>query len=213
MLPDVSNEVLQQQIANAELIREVVLKCISFNGLPRTINALTFFRNALPQSVQDGLSNSPNRETDAHGANWRQVNAEGRQLWDNIYGVHTDKLLTKLGESHPDLPGIILSHHYSPLLSQSTKFNGQPTVGRILTSVVAIACLRTQTGSAPQVESHVYGLRAAFNSNFAERNDASSVGSDWLGTDNGCTWVIEAVDSIIRAFDEAKVELPNKTLL
>ena len=36
----------------AELVREVGLKCISFNGIPRTINCLNAFRAALPADVQ-----------------------------------------------------------------------------------------------------------------------------------------------------------------
>lgn len=35
----------------AELVREVGLKCISFNGIPRTINCLNAFRAALPADV------------------------------------------------------------------------------------------------------------------------------------------------------------------
>ncbi|OAA67109.1 hypothetical protein SPI_01685 [Niveomyces insectorum RCEF 264] len=106
-------------VPTAELIREVGLKCIGFNGIPRTIN-----------------------------------------------------LLATLAASHPDLPVHILHSHYAQLFTDPPADGdgvsgtdgargGLATVGRVLTSLVAIACLRAQTGVGPQVVSHVFGLRKA----------------------------------------------------
>lgn len=39
----------------AELMREVGLKCIGFNGVPRTINVLGAFYGGLPENVQAKL--------------------------------------------------------------------------------------------------------------------------------------------------------------
>ncbi|KAK7996739.1 aldehyde dehydrogenase [Apiospora arundinis] len=159
---------------NAELIREVGLKCISFNGIPRSINCLGAFHASLPD---DG----------------------GLALWDSVYTGFERKLLAKLGASHPDLPVHILNGHYANLLSNPPRDEvlADPygrdhvaVVGRVLTSLVAIACLRAQTGVGPQVVSHIFGLRKAY-----EQGDAHAAGEEevqggvWLASDEaacGC---------------------------
>ncbi|RYC58801.1 hypothetical protein CHU98_g7408, partial [Xylaria longipes] len=51
-LANTSNAQSQRTPAqNAELIREVGLKCVSFNGIPRSINTLGAFYNSLPSEV------------------------------------------------------------------------------------------------------------------------------------------------------------------
>lgn len=81
------------------------------------------------------------------------VETQALALWNSIYDPHSTKLLHKLAESHPDLPVHILNSHYGPLLSDPTPTVGAGSgkVGRVLTSVVAIACLRAQQGVTPQV--------------------------------------------------------------
>lgn len=48
-------------VDTAELMREVGLKCIGFNGIPRTINCLGAFRGSLPENVVRSLSTTPTR--------------------------------------------------------------------------------------------------------------------------------------------------------
>ena len=43
-------------VYTAELMREVGLKCIGFNGVPRTINCLNAFRDGLPSDIQSALA-------------------------------------------------------------------------------------------------------------------------------------------------------------
>lgn len=65
----------------------------------------------------------------------------------------------------------------------------------MLTSVVAIACLRSQQGVTPQVTSHVYGLKKALE----EGSEGKGVqGEQWLTSDEGCEWVLRSVDDIVR---------------
>jgi len=84
-----------------------------------------------------------------------------------VYKPFEQKLLGELAASHPDLPVHILTGHYALLLSNpppedAGEANTSPAgVGRVLTSLVAIACLRAQTGVGPQVLSPVFGLRKA----------------------------------------------------
>lgn len=69
-------------------------------------------------------------------------------------------------------------------------------VGRVQTSLLAIACLRAQGGAGPQVLSHVYGLRKA------ERTEFQGLVRDaeWMAGDEGCMWVLRVVDRIVEAF-------------
>ncbi|KAK3486743.1 uncharacterized protein B0T23DRAFT_388338 [Neurospora hispaniola] len=196
----------------AEFIREIGLKCISFNGIPRTINTLNFFRahlsSAHPQ-LSSHLSTTPTRQTTP--SNISSVHARGRQLWESIYTPLDAKLEAKLAEAHPDLPNGLDSK-----------------VGRSLTSVVAIACLRAQTGVGPQVLSHVFGLRKAVEQGahlheFAaagqsgegsekgekERISEEAEGIERLASDEGCEWILRSVDAISEAMAAAAAQDGN----
>lgn len=182
-------------------MREVVLKCISFNGIPRTINCLNAFRASLPQEVQSRLCTSPSRKLTAE--NVVDVSSRGLGLWVSIYRPHHDKLLDKLSLAHPDLPVHILSSHYSALLSDppSADRGTLSSVGRVHTSIVAISCLRAQTGVGPQVLSHVFGLRKAMEDG-SYRVDSAGSSDDaikWLASDEGCEWILRTVDKIVNA--------------
>lgn len=73
----------------------------------------------------------------------------------------------------------------------------------MLTSVVAISCLRAQTGVGPQVTSHVFGLRKAFDDGSAEGEDVVK-GGKWLAGEEGNTWILESVDGIVEALGQGK---------
>ena len=122
----------------------------------------------------------------------------GRTLWDDIYEPHSKKLLSKLGESHPDLPVHILSSHYSHLLSDpfETQPSGGYKIGRVLTSVIAMTCLRAQRGVGPQVTSHVFGLKKALLPDGAGKGEQAVEGQEWLASDEGVRWVLESTDEI-----------------
>ena len=184
----------------AELMREVGLKCISFNGIPRAINMLGAFREGLPKDVQSSLSTKPTRQLSNSNAN--EMLKRGRGLWDSIYRPFEDKLVDKLAQSHPNLPVHILSAHYGTLLSDPPS-NMPVDVGRILSSLIAIACLRAQTGVGPQVLSHVFGLRKAFEDGSAEGEDEVQ-GGKWLASEEGNKWVLESIDEIVAAIGEGQ---------
>jgi hypothetical protein len=193
---------LERRIWAAELIREVSLKCIPFNGLPRTINALGQFRAELPADIAKSLSTEQNLQwmlpgrQSTNSSISQDPTAQGRKLWDSIYTIHSDKLLLRLGHSHPDLPTVILGHHY-PFLASTRYFNGRPLLNRLLTSTVAVSCLRAQQGSSRQLESHIYGLK---NAEIGEDIDQSESNMHLMKSDHGCIWIIEVVDSIVQKF-------------
>ncbi|KAK4231835.1 hypothetical protein QBC38DRAFT_506274 [Podospora fimiseda] len=198
-------------LSTAELIREIGLKCISFNGIPRTINCLGEFRQSMavnPWSKQ--LSTIPTRQVNSQNIN--SVKVRGQKLWDSIYTPFETKLVAKLAESHPDLPVHILGSHYGPLLANPPETEERRklgSVGRCLTSVVAIACLRAQSGVGPQVLSHVYGLKKGIEQGWAEKEYGGGAGGmvdagetealRKLGSDEGLEWILTSVDKIAKA--------------
>ncbi|KAI9152273.1 Dol-P-Man:Man(5)GlcNAc(2)-PP-Dol alpha-1,3-mannosyltransferase [Paramyrothecium foliicola] len=184
----------------AEFIREVGLKCISFNGIPRTINCLNAFHASLPQDITSKLSTKPSRQPTPENLEDRL--ARGRGLWDSVYRPYEDKLYEKLALAHPDLPTFILSDNYAGLLSDPPieQRGTLANVGRVYTSMVAVSCLRAQTGVGPQVLSHVFGLRKALeDGTFRQDKDGESEETvQWLASDEGSEWILNTVDSIVK---------------
>jgi hypothetical protein len=134
------------------------------------------------------------------------IGTRGRHLWDAIYEPHSVKLLHKLSDAHPDLPVHILNSHYGPLLSDpsTTAPPGHAKVGRVLTSVVAMACLRAQQGVTPQLTSHVFGLKKSLLEGGGAEGEAELRGQEWLTSDEGVTWVIESTDEISRVVGQGR---------
>ncbi|KAH8811229.1 hypothetical protein F5884DRAFT_781555 [Xylogone sp. PMI_703] len=186
-------------VQTAELIREAGLKCISFNGIPRTINCLGEFRTNLPSEVYDNMRKTATRHITVE--NLPEATKRGRALWDSVYAGFETKLLDKLAQSHPDLPVYILNSNYTTLLSDPP---GQQVpgakVGRVLTSILGISCLRAQTGVGPQVVSHCFGLRKALkDGTYRAPGEEEVPGFEWLASDEGNQWILRSVDSIVDA--------------
>jgi hypothetical protein len=68
-----------------------------------------------------------------------------------------------------------------------------------LTSIVAVACLRAQSGVGPQVTSHVFGLRKAIEDGTWVEDVEGETGAKWLASDEGNLWILESVDAIVEA--------------
>ncbi|KAF2796376.1 hypothetical protein K505DRAFT_415779 [Melanomma pulvis-pyrius CBS 109.77] len=185
-------------VAIAELMREVGLKCIGFNGVPRTINMLNAFRASLPSAIVSSLSTEPTRYPTP--SNIDSINTRGRALWDSIYRPLENKLEDKLADAHPDLPVFIISGEYGALFTDPPRSTGA-NVGRITTSLVAVACLRAQQGVGPQVLSHVFGLRKAWDDGSwkGEPDAGEEEGIKWLVSDEGCEWALKKVDEVVEA--------------
>lgn len=188
-------------VTTAETIREVGLKCISFNGIPRTINCLNEFYSSLRDPITSQLSTTPTRTPTAE--NLASIKKAGKELWDSIYTPFQDKLIRKLAQSHPDLPVVILNSNYGPLLADPTGQGHPVKIGRVLTSLAAIGCLRAQTGVGPQVVSHIFGLRKAYNDgSFEAQGEKEVEGGKWLASDEGNLWILTVVDRIVEAIGE-----------
>lgn len=197
-------KVENQGVYAAELMREVGLKCIGFNGVPRTINVLGAFYGGLPADIQAALKERKPRRNLSKD-NIEATLARGDSLWESIYRPFSDKLTAKLAQSHPDLPVHIIESEYGCLFSDppSAKDASRPDVGRVLTSVIAVACLRAQSGVGPQVVSHVFGLRKAFEDGSAE-SEEEVPGGKWLASNEGSLWLLQQVDSIVHALGQGQ---------
>ncbi|KAI7357621.1 hypothetical protein KC354_g9928 [Hortaea werneckii] len=191
----------------AELMREVGLKCIGLNGVPRTINTLGEFYNGLPPEIQSELKK---RQPRRH-LSQSHIDAtlhRGNALWESIYRPFSDKLTNKLAQSHPDLPVFIIEGEYGALFSDPAYPGGnhdpnRPNIGRVLMSILAVAVLRAQTGVGPQVVSHLFGLRKAYEDGTAEAEPGVQ-GGKWLASSEGSYWLLEQVDRIVEAIGEGK---------
>src|SRR5215469_8877989 len=159
------------------------------------------FRSSLPIPVANALSKKPSRIMTPQNLNtWKR---RGRSLWDSIYRPFETKLLDKLADSHPDLPVHIINSNYAPLFADPPERPGGVRVGRVLTSLVAIACLRAQTGVGPQVTSHVFGLRKAVEDGTWKAPEAMpEEGVRWLAGEEGNAWILKTVDNIVEAIGE-----------
>lgn len=199
-----SSKYPNQPLYAAELMREIGLKCIGFNGVPRTINVLGAFYSSLPAEIQSQLAQrKPRRHLSK--SNIEDVLARGDGLWDSIYHPFSHKLSKKLAQSHPDLPVHIIESEYGCLFSDPPGAAGEgiPNVGRVLTSVIAVACLRAQSGVGPQVVSHVFGLRKAFEDGSAE-GEEEVPGGRWVAGNEGSLWLLEQVDRIVYGLGEGR---------
>ncbi|KAJ5626296.1 hypothetical protein N7510_002605 [Penicillium lagena] len=199
-------------VETAELMREVGLKCISFNGIPRTINCLNSFKDSLPAAVASQLSSTPTRTPTPN--NIGAISDRGRALWDSIYYPFETKLYRKLADSHPDLPVHILNSHYGALLSDPVRGTGA-SVGRVLTSIVAVSCLRAQSGVGPQVTSHIFGLRKALEDGTWANDRENQEAAQWLASDEGNSWILNSVDTIVEAISQGagSTFAPSRTKL
>lgn len=90
-----------------------------------------------------------------------------------------------------------MHNEYGALLSDPDATADWPNewqVGRTLTSVTGVACLRASGGVGPQLTSHVYGLLKAKGYDVSE-----TPGDVWLASVEGATWVIDVVDRLVEA--------------
>ncbi|KAL2870936.1 uncharacterized protein BJX67DRAFT_377558 [Aspergillus lucknowensis] len=195
-----SSQSAAERVQTAEIMREIGLKCISFNGIPRTINCLNAFKASLPDSVSSALSSTPTRLPTQ--SNISEISARGKALWDSIYRPFEVKLYEKLADSHPDLPVHILNANYGALLSDPAGRATGANIGRLGTSIVAIACLRAQTGVGPQVVSHVFGLRKALEDGTWVEDSEGEQGAKWLASEEGNEWILRSVDEIVGSISE-----------
>ncbi|KAG0147639.1 hypothetical protein CROQUDRAFT_42502 [Cronartium quercuum f. sp. fusiforme G11] len=194
--------------AAASLVREASLKTISFIGVAKAINALGEFHKVLSHLDPDILPKLPPARR--HPPLPNIVDERGRAIWKSVYRPLDKKLFEKLGTFHPDLPIHILNSHYGALLADPEP--GGP-IGRIGTSLVAVATLRASGGLEPQLLSHVYGLKKAGEEvRVGDLDGAAEVGEGvgWLTSDEGAKWVLRSVDKLTELVGAGQLDAAGK---
>ncbi|KAF8205137.1 hypothetical protein BJ912DRAFT_803329, partial [Pholiota molesta] len=193
---------LPSAVNKAALMRESALKSVIFVGVPRVILSLTALHEALDDEVKAALRTRSTRT--ATPDNIESIVIRGKDLWNNIYAPHADKLHDKLGSYHPDFISFIIQCYGSVLSplpggiksysdTSSLEDLDQGNLSRAMGSIVGIAALRAEGGVGPQLISHVFGLlkaRDAENFNLTEEDK-------WLASDEGTEWVIRTVDEVL----------------
>jgi len=199
----------EEKVYNAELMREAGIKCIGFIGIAKVIISLESIASSLDPEIKQLLRQTARREVTAE--NLGPMMNKGSKLWRQIYTPHDAKLIEKLKGHHPDLP-VSIMYEYSYLFSDPDIPAGIPdverpvNVGRILTSLVGIGCLRgTSEPVTPQVTSHVLGLLKCQNLT-PEESDSDQVGEGyrWLIGNEGAEWVVTVVDRVYEEVEKSE---------
>lgn len=164
---------------------------------------LTIFCESLPTAIKKSLRSTPSRHT--NGLVATSTPLRGRTLWEQIHYPFADKLEQKFGRVHPDLPSLVVKNVYGDLFCNSV-CESDRTIGRVTTSLSAIACLRAKSKCAPldfeaQLFDHVCGLKNAWRDGTWKSEPGIGTGGavEWLLKDEGCIWVLEKVDRLSTA--------------
>lgn len=138
-------ENLQAQFHISQTTREAILKSLALGGIPKAINTMGYLKNATPTELRD---THPQRDFSV--ASTEEVRERGIKFWKQVYGKVSDRIITNIDSSYPDLWEYAKNHIYSPLLSYSEILTPAET------SLVIIGCLVPQDVN-PQLKGHLKG--------------------------------------------------------
>lgn len=134
-------------------MRETILKCVPFIGIPRVLSCIGAL-NAVQTSsgYADEVRDRLHLRDDLGEAH--TMADRGRGLWNDIYAPDklAGKLYDKISAFHPELASLIVTSSYGHALSPVT------VVGREDTSALAVTVLRVEEDVLDQLTSHVFGL-------------------------------------------------------
>jgi hypothetical protein len=159
---------------------------------------LNAFRASLPLEVAVLLSNTTSRHLNA--SNVGSIKSAGRALWKRIHYPTDAVLKSKLMAAHLDLLIYIINYLYGGLFSSSDYGEGTK-LDRFTISLFAIACLRVQQGARLQLLGHIRGLEAALKDGpwRSEYRASPQDAIEWLVSDEGCVWILNKIDELVRA--------------
>lgn len=172
----------ERRVVMGAQMREGILKCVPFLGVPRVLNCLGCLHTAqgremgarisalldpLRDDMKPSHGSSIGTEEEAQSTTtcttqgrdtttttMTTMMAHGRALWDDVYApaAISQKLLDKITTLHPNLSDVIVASHYGHALSPTA------VVSREDTSAIAVTVLRVEEDVLDQLTSHVYGL-------------------------------------------------------
>lgn len=135
-------------------MREGILKCIPFIGIPRVLSCIGALQAAQGKEMTESISKilAPLRDTVKTDAN--EMMKAGKGLWNDVYSPDklSLKLRNKIAQFHPNLADLIVQSSYGHAMSPTS------VVGREDTSAIAVTVLRVEEDVLDQLTSHVFGL-------------------------------------------------------
>ncbi|KAL6940264.1 hypothetical protein ACO0QE_004162 [Hanseniaspora vineae] len=176
---------LQKNITNK--FKEALLKSSCIGGLPKAINSLHSIASAALQTEHDVNGKEDNfrirsqssdfvRKSDYESKSKEEILTRGNEHFRRLYNKVSDKIITKMNSTSPDLWYTIISCCYGPILSSEEVLNGQES------SIVVISSLIPQDVN-PQLYGHLKGaLNIGCDKNFVSSvQDLSLEISEWCG--------------------------------
>lgn len=135
-------------------MREAILKCIPFIGIPRVLSCIGALQAAQGKETTEQITKilAPLRNEVKSDAG--AMMKAGRGLWDDVYSPDklSEKLRNKIAEFHPNLSDLIVQSSYGHAMSPTSVVNREDT------SAVAVTVLRVEEDVLDQLTSHVFGL-------------------------------------------------------
>ncbi|KAI0366286.1 hypothetical protein BV20DRAFT_972003 [Pilatotrama ljubarskyi] len=186
---------VQEAADKAELMREAMLKGIIFVGMPRSILSLESLYGAVDADVKNHLREHSLRAMTP--ANIDERLAHGKALMDSIYPEAAEDR-ARLSTYHPDFSDVVIQSYAATLAPLPGGNAVRGNLDRALTSVVGVACLRSEGGVGELLDSHFLGLLRARDVPGLTHEDY------WVASDEGAEWVLRTVDAIL---DVVKPEL------
>ena len=131
----------------------------------------------------------------------------GQGLWTSIYRPFDSKLFSKLADSHPDLPVFIVNHAYGALFADPPALGHETgaKIGRVLTSIVGCGLSEsTDRSRTSGYQPCVWIEEGVRGSELQGEGRVEVQGGEWLASEEGNVWLLEAVDRIVDALGEGK---------
>lgn len=145
----------EELIRTGAAMREGIVKCIPFIGIPRVLSSIGVLKRAQGQhdaEITRYIQSLRLRDAVKNGAG--EMMNRGRALWDDVYAPPklSAKLRGKIAGFHPDLADLIVQSSYGHAMSPVE------LVGREDTSAIAVTVLKVEEDVLDQLTSHVFGL-------------------------------------------------------
>lgn len=144
----------EKKIFMGAQMREGILKCIPFIGIPRVLSCIGALQAAQGKEMTDSIAKVLAPLRDDIKADAALMMARGTALWDNVYSPDklSNKLRNKIAQFHPNLADLIVQSSYGNTMSPTAVVNREDT------SAIAVTVLRVEEDVLDQLTSHVFGL-------------------------------------------------------
>lgn len=135
-------------------MREGIVKCVPFIGIPRVLTSLRALHRAQSPEVGEASSALLKPLRDDVDTDAELMMSRGQALWDDVYAPPSlsKKLSNNIASFHPNLARLIVQSSYGHAMSPTE------IVSREDTSAIAVTVLKVEEDVLDQLTSHVFGL-------------------------------------------------------